>query len=181
LLLLLLLFCFVFNVFHLHQVELLYSFFIGFFFNLHLKCLPLPWSPPPLTLYSVLHLPASMRVPPSCLSALAFPYTAASNTIRPKSLFTHWCLTRPFSATYAASTMGPYMCILSWVVQYPRDTLLLTPILYVLFTWWNEGIQPSKYTWRNMIVWMINLKKYEIIWETGIKKCGYIYLNGGKT
>jgi hypothetical protein len=77
-----------------------YSFFflfsfIGYFLYLHFKCLLLfksplqdPLSPPPHP-----H-PASMRVLPyplthSHLTALAFPYTGASNTIRPKGLSSH--------------------------------------------------------------------------------------------
>ena len=46
------------------------------------------------TPYSILPLPASMRVLPhppthSCLPALAFSYTGASNTLRSKGLSSH--------------------------------------------------------------------------------------------
>jgi hypothetical protein len=54
----------------------------------------------------------------SCLLALAFPYTGVLNTLRHKGLFSHRCPTRPSSVTYAASAMGPSMCILWLVVQY---------------------------------------------------------------
>jgi hypothetical protein len=46
---------------------------------------------------------------------LAFPCTGASNLHWMKGLFSHWCPTRPSSATYAAGAMGPSMCTL-WLV-----------------------------------------------------------------
>ena len=63
---------------------------------------------------------ASMRVFPhspihSCLPALTFPYTGAFSLHRTKGLSSHWCSTRPSSATYEAGTMGPSMCTL-WLV-----------------------------------------------------------------
>jgi hypothetical protein len=48
---------------------------------------------------------------------LAFPYTGALNTLRPEGLSSHWCPTRPSSATYVAST---------WV----------SPCLF--FGWWSS-------------------------------------------
>jgi hypothetical protein len=55
--------------------------------------------------------PASMRVfyhPPthSCLPALKFPYTGALVLHRTKGPSSHWCPTRPSSATYAAGANG---------------------------------------------------------------------------
>ena len=63
--------------------------------------------------YPIPTLPPSMRVlfyPPehSLLPALAFPYTRAMNTLRPKDLSS-------FSASYVTSNMGSSMCIL-WLV-----------------------------------------------------------------
>jgi hypothetical protein len=50
-------------------------------------------------------------LPPS----LAFPYTGALNLHRNKGFSSHWCPTRPSSATYAAGAMGCSMCTL-WLV-----------------------------------------------------------------
>ena len=41
----------------------------------------------------------------TCPPTLAFPYTGALNTLRPKGLSSHLCSTRPSSATYAASAV----------------------------------------------------------------------------
>jgi hypothetical protein len=68
-------------------------FFIGYFLYLHFKYFPLSRSPlrkPPIPPPS----PASMRVLPyppihDPLPALAFPYTAALNTLRLKGLSSH--------------------------------------------------------------------------------------------
>jgi hypothetical protein len=83
-----------------------------------------PHPPPP---------PASMRVlplPHSCPPALAFPYTRESHTFRPKGLSSHWCPTRPSSASYAARDMSPSMCTFWLMVQswelwgfWPVDTV----------------------------------------------------------
>ena len=67
--------------------------------------------------YPIPTLPPSMRVlfyPPehSLLPALAFPYTRAMNTLRPKDLSS-------FSASYVTSNMGSSMCILCLVVYFP--------------------------------------------------------------
>lgn len=51
----------------------------------------------------------------------AFPYTEASNPLRSKGRPSHWCPTRPSSATYATRALGPYMCILWLMVQSPGD------------------------------------------------------------
>jgi hypothetical protein len=47
-----------------------------------------------------IHLLTHSRLP-----TLAFPYTGALNTLRPKGLSSHLCSTRPSSATYAASAV----------------------------------------------------------------------------
>jgi hypothetical protein len=62
-----------------------------------------------------------MRVLPhppthSLLPAMVFPYTGASNTLRPKGCSSHWCPTRPSSATYAARAIGCSTCTLLLVV-----------------------------------------------------------------
>ena len=67
-------------------------------------------------LYPISTLPASMRVlthPPdhSFLPDLAFPYTRAMNSLRPKDLSS-------FSASYVTSNMGSSMCILCLVVYF---------------------------------------------------------------
>jgi hypothetical protein len=86
---------------------------------------------PSETPYPIPSPPASMRVlppppplwgcspPNSHTPALAFPYTGASKTLMPKGLSSQWCPTRPSSAAYVASAMGPSMCILWLTVQSP--------------------------------------------------------------
>ena len=81
---------------------------------------PFPVSPLE-TPYPILCLPASMSdFPDPCthshLPALAFPYIEALSLHRTKGFSSHWCLTRPFSATYMAGAMGPSMCTLRLVV-----------------------------------------------------------------
>ena len=49
------------------------------------------------------------------LSALAFPYTGASNPLRPKGHLPYWCPTRLSSATYASRAMVSSLYIL-WLV-----------------------------------------------------------------
>ena len=95
----------------------LYPIFIGYFLYLHFKYFPLSGSVSPSEmLYPISTLPASMRVlthPPdhSLLPALAFPYTRAMNSLRPKDLSS-------FSASYVTSNMGSSMCILCLVVYF---------------------------------------------------------------
>ena len=50
--------------------------------------------------------------------ALAFPYTGALNTLMSKGPSSHWCLTKPSTATYVVSTIGHSMCTLWLVVQF---------------------------------------------------------------
>ena len=96
-------------------------FFIGYFLYLHLKCYPLSRS----HLWDSLSnpsSPSSMRVLPhptthSHLAALAFPYTGALISLRPKGCSSHLCPTRPSSATYAAIAMDTFMCTPWLVVQ----------------------------------------------------------------
>ena len=76
---------------------------------------------------------ASMRVhshPPthSHLPVLAFPYTEVSNTLMPKGCSSHWCPTRPSSATYVARAMGRSTCILWLVVQSLGGTRYFWPL-----------------------------------------------------
>jgi hypothetical protein len=81
-----------------------------------------PLQKPPSHLPSPYLWGCSPTYPPthSLLPSLAFPYTGASNTLRPKGLSSHWCPTRPSSATYEAGAMGPCMCIL-WLVVRPKE------------------------------------------------------------
>ena len=53
----------------------------------------------------------------SYLPALAFLYTGALNTLRPKVPLLPRCPARPSSATYVAGAMSPSMCTLWLVVQ----------------------------------------------------------------
>ena len=66
--------------------------------------------PPSACLYEGASPPTHSHLP-----ALAFPYTGAWNTLRPKGLSSHWCSTRWTSSTYVASTTCLSMCIL-WLV-----------------------------------------------------------------
>ena len=55
------------------------------------------------------HLPTHSHLP-----ALAFPYIGSSNTLRLKGFSSHRCPIRSSSATFAASAMGPFVCIVGW-------------------------------------------------------------------
>jgi hypothetical protein len=64
--------------------------------------------------------PASKRVllhpsTNSWLPSLAFPYTGASNPLRPKGQSSHWCPTRLYSAIHGTGAIGPSMCTI-WLV-----------------------------------------------------------------
>jgi hypothetical protein len=89
-------------------IFLLFCLFIEYFLYLHFKYFPLSSSPlQKPSAPSPLPLPlwrCSPTNPPthSSLPALAFAYTGALNTLRPKILSSYWCPTRPSSATYAA-------------------------------------------------------------------------------
>jgi hypothetical protein len=82
-----------------------------------------PWIFSLFTFQMFSPLPSPLLVegaPPTTHShppVLEFPYTGASNTLRPKGLFFHWCPIRPSSAIYVASAMGYSMCTLWLVVQ----------------------------------------------------------------
>jgi hypothetical protein len=82
---------------------------------------------PPETPYPIPISPASIRVclhpsTHSCLPDLAFPYTGASNPLRPKGHSSHWCPTRSSSATYGAGAMGLFMCTIWLVLQSLRNS-----------------------------------------------------------
>jgi hypothetical protein len=97
----------------------IFYIFIGYFIYLHFKCYPLSQSSPPETLYPILLLlllwRCTLHTYPLYLPALEFSYTGASSLQGTKGLSSHWCLTRPSSATYAAGAMGPSICTL-WLV-----------------------------------------------------------------
>lgn len=52
-------------------------------------------------------------LPPSCP---AFPYTRVLNPLRPNSCSSHWCPSRPSSATYMVRAMGTL-----WLVVQPPE------------------------------------------------------------
>ena len=62
---------------------------------------PIP-SSLPLLLWGCFHSPTH----PLCLPALSLAYTGAWSLPRTKGLSSHWCLTRPSSATHATGAMG---------------------------------------------------------------------------
>jgi hypothetical protein len=72
-----------------------------------------------ITPYTILPHPASMRVllssppPPFPLPCPGIPLQWGTH--RAKGLSSHWCNTRPYSATYVAGAMGLSMCTL-WLV-----------------------------------------------------------------
>jgi hypothetical protein len=92
---------------------LFYYIIIRYFLYLHFKCYPLSWFP--------LQKPLSSSPPPahqptySCFPLMACPYTGVSSLLKTKGLSSHWCLTRPSSATYTAGAMGSSMRTF-WVV-----------------------------------------------------------------
>jgi hypothetical protein len=55
--------------------------------------------------------------PPTLSPCPGIPYIGLSSIHRTKDLSSHWCPTRPFSATYAAGAMSPSMRTLWLVVQ----------------------------------------------------------------
>ena len=105
---LLMLFCF--NFFRFYWI-----------FYLHFKYYPLSRSllqKPPLPSLLPLPLWGCFSTHPSTSAfVLRFPYTEALNPIRPKSVSSHWCATRPSSAKYVAGAMGPSTCTIWLVVQ----------------------------------------------------------------
>ena len=94
-------------------------FFIGYFIYLHFKCYPLSLLPsrnllfhlPSLCFYEDAPHPAHSFFP-----TLAFAYTGASGLPRTKDFSSHWCWTRPSSATYDAIAMGHPICTPWFVV-----------------------------------------------------------------
>ena len=84
--------------------------------------------PPPPSLADVRKLP---HLPTHyCFSALAFPYSGVLSLHWTKGLSSHWCPTRPSSATYAARAMGSLH-------------------VYVLFGWWFSS-------WELWGVWLVD-------------------------
>ena len=66
---------------------------------------PYPILPPPVSMRVLKHPYTHSHFP-----SLAFPYTGAWRLPRTKDLSSHWCPTRPSSATYMVGAMGPSMC-----------------------------------------------------------------------
>jgi hypothetical protein len=103
----------------IHSIRIFFFFFYWILSLFILEILsPFP-VPPPEIPYLFSPPLASMRVfphPPthSCFSVLVFPYTGALSLHRTKGLFSHWCPTRPSSATYVAGAMSPSMVFLGW-------------------------------------------------------------------
>jgi hypothetical protein len=64
--------------------------------------------PPSSCFYEGVSTPTHSHLP-----TLTFLYTAASSLHRTKSLFSHWCPTRPSSATYMAGAIVPPCVLLS--------------------------------------------------------------------
>jgi hypothetical protein len=50
----------------------------------------------------------------SLLSAIEFSYSEESSLHKTKCLSSHWCLTRPSSATYAVGATGHSICTPGW-------------------------------------------------------------------
>jgi hypothetical protein len=95
-----------------------FFFFIGYFLYLHFKCYPLSWFPLPKPSIPIPLPPAPVRVLPTIPLPPPrpdIPNTRASSLHRSKGLSSHWCPTRPSSATYSARAMGPSMCTL-WLM-----------------------------------------------------------------
>jgi hypothetical protein len=88
------------------------------YFSLDIFCtyisniIPFPCLPP-RNLLSYPCFYEGVPTPPthSYLPALSFPYNGALIIHRNKGLSSHWCPTRPFSATYAAGAMGNHLGI----------------------------------------------------------------------
>jgi hypothetical protein len=99
------------------QLRICYFFLFKnwIFLNLHFKCYPLSWFPSLLEIpYHILPLlllwgcsPPTQPPTHSHLPALDYSPTLGhlSNLHRTKDLSSHWCMTRPSSATYAAGAI----------------------------------------------------------------------------
>jgi hypothetical protein len=89
------------NYYFFYYIFSLFIFQILFPFLVSPLKTPYPFTPCPA------HQPTHFLFP-----ALAFPYTGVSSLHRTEGLTSHWCLTRPSSATYAAGAMVCSMCTL---------------------------------------------------------------------
>jgi len=102
----------------------------------------------------------------SLLPTLAFPYTGAWSLHRTKGLFSHWCPTRPSSATYAAWAIG-YKCVLYcwWFSPWELWRVWLVDIVVLL-----RGLQtpsaPSVLSLRQMD----GTRKYHPEWGNPVTK-----------
>jgi hypothetical protein len=96
---------------------------------------------PSVSMSMLPHLPTH-----SCLLTLAFPYTGTSNLHSTKGLPSHWCPTRPSSATYVTGAMGPSMCII-WLVVPESSGGLIS--LYCCFSYGVENSFNSFSTFSN--------------------------------
>jgi hypothetical protein len=96
-----------------------YNFLLDIFFIYISNVIPFP-GPTPLEPPILPPPPASMRVfPHSSTHPLLpphprIPYTRATSLHRTKTLFSHWCLRRPSSATYAVGPCVPPYVLLGW-------------------------------------------------------------------
>jgi hypothetical protein len=125
--------CITFFLSYLPALNYFFSFFIGYFIYLHLKCYP----PSQFFLHNS-HISSSPCLyegapPPtpthSCLSTPVFPSPGSSSLHRTNGLLSQWCQMRPSSATYPAGAMG-------------------TPC--VLFGWWFSS-------WELWRVWLVDI------------------------
>jgi hypothetical protein len=89
------------------------DFFISlrYFLYLHFKFYPLSSFPLWKSHY---HIPLPLLTNPPT-SVLVFPHTGPSILHKAKGLSSHWCPTRPSSATYEAEDLSPSLCT-HWLV-----------------------------------------------------------------
>jgi hypothetical protein len=91
---------------------LFYLIFIDIFFTCISNVIPFPGFPSenPYTTPP----PPAYQPTQSSFPVIAFPYTGALSLLGTKGHLSHWCSSRPSSATYSAGAMGPWMCTLCW-------------------------------------------------------------------
>jgi hypothetical protein len=113
------------------QLICLWFFFLDILFTFQMfppflvSPLKTPLSSPPNPAHQPTH---------SCFLALAFPYTGAQNLHRTKGLSSHWWLTRPCSATYAARATSKLKLIRLIILIVYTLSELLKNCIFITFT-----------------------------------------------
>jgi hypothetical protein len=131
---------------------LLFFFFLllDIFFIYISNVIPFPCSPSGNTLSHPTSPCFCKGTPPSIHPLLppppshGIPYTGASSFQRTKGLSSHWCPTKPSSATYAAGPMGPSMYSLVGNLI-PGSSGVSGWLILLFFLWGHKPLQLHQY------------------------------------